>query len=1041
MKRLVSATQPWLSLAALALIVAPSIWTPGQLLGTAVDGPHILARLYEINALLDQGVLWPRWAPNWSYGYGYPIMHFYGSLSFYPSLILHRLGLPLLTALQSGFWLALVCSGWAAFAWLRAVLSDERAAWLGAAAYLFIPYHLNAVVYRVNLPEPWAMVWVPLLLYGLSRMAHQVGGASVGLTALAAAALPLTNNPATLVCAPLVLSYALFLLWRSSQRWSLLRGQAAAAGLALGIAAFFVVPAFIDRHAVYIERGWTPGGLNVLNNFLPLVRLFQQPFSTDISRANPQYDPLSLGAVVLPAALLLLVVGWRRLSRSERWLAGWAAVTLVGSLWLCTAASAPVYRLLSGLRVLQFPWRFLIPAMLPATLLVGLGGAACLRLIGERWRNLALAGSVTGLVLSSWPLLYPGLYRPMPANPTLAQIAAMQAGMVCTITTTAEYTPVTAHQIPTDFPLRDDYVSGRPVIRWDVAGLPADGQTLSIEDTGLWARWEVDTPQGFAAVYRAFVFRGWQATVDGRRVEIEIAQPYGLIQIAVPTGRHVIEVRWGSTPDRIAASVLSILSLIAAVGLLWVKNCPASADQTPDSGAWRSGLWLGSVGLILFVARAGLVDRLGLWPHQARFDEQVLRGLAHPTQIAFSGGQRLLGYELLDRAAAGRSFDLDLYWATDTGQPFRALVRLVDEQGMPWSDWDRVVDFPGLIGPPGTWEWGWRYTSLRYRLDVPPGTPPGVYRLSVSVIQPDTRAPFYVSLGVPLNAERTDAILGDVVVQGQSLKADAVAALAGPQGLVSWGNGLNLVRCQAGREYAQVGEQVALTWLWYAAQPGKVGQLAQTLELKLLNAGGQAGLELTLPLSPRYPTAQWRRGDLVRDQTRVRLPADLSAGTWHWVIQSGRVQSNCGTLTVSLPARRLDVPDNLTPLGQVFDGWAELIGYRLDKPRPGQPCSIALYWRAQATTAVEYKVFIHLVGPQGHVLAQSDAVPSAWTRPTTGWLSPEVIADIHTLNLPADLQGLEWHVGLYDPLTGRRAQTADRQDHVVISMMSKGNQE
>ena len=129
---------PFLGLTMLSLLVMPSVLVPGKLLCTAVDGPHFLARLHEVSWLADRGVLWPRWAPNMSYGYGYPVFHYYGSLSFYPSLLLHRLGLSLVTSLQSGFWLAFVLSGWAAYLWLRSVTQDELAALVGATAYLYV---------------------------------------------------------------------------------------------------------------------------------------------------------------------------------------------------------------------------------------------------------------------------------------------------------------------------------------------------------------------------------------------------------------------------------------------------------------------------------------------------------------------------------------------------------------------------------------------------------------------------------------------------------------------------------------------------------------------------------------------------------------------------------------------------------------------------------------------------------------------------------------------------------------------------------------
>gem|GEM_PF-4338519 len=63
---------PYLVIITLAAFAWPSIWTPGKLLCTAVDAGHFLYRLHEISWLFERGVLWPRWAPNWSYGYGYP---------------------------------------------------------------------------------------------------------------------------------------------------------------------------------------------------------------------------------------------------------------------------------------------------------------------------------------------------------------------------------------------------------------------------------------------------------------------------------------------------------------------------------------------------------------------------------------------------------------------------------------------------------------------------------------------------------------------------------------------------------------------------------------------------------------------------------------------------------------------------------------------------------------------------------------------------------------------------------------------------------
>ena len=83
---------------------------------------------------------------------------------------------------------------------------------------------------------------------------------------------------------------------------------------------------------------------------------------------------------------------------------------------------------------------------------------------------------------------------------------------------------------------------------------------------------------------------------------------------------------------------------------------------------------------------------------------------------------------------------------------------------------------------------------------------------------------------------------------------------------------------------------------------------------------------------------------------------------------------------------------------------------------------VPLVWRAEAETPTDYRVFVHLVDATGAIVAQSDAAPAGWTRPTTGWLPGEYVLDTHILTLPATLPDgpLSLRVGLYDPDTGQR---------------------
>jgi hypothetical protein len=122
------------------------------------------------------------------------------------------------------------------------------------------------------------------------------------------------------------------------------------------------------------------------------------------------------------------------------------------------------------------------------------------------------------------------------------------------------------------------------------------------------------------------------------------------------------------------------------------------------------------------------------------------------------------------------------------------------------------------------------------------------------------------------------------------------------------------------------------------------------------------------------------------------------------------------------------VPDH--PFGATFGSEIELTGYdTADQVAPGEMLRVALYWHAQAPVPVDYKVFVHLLGPEDEQIpvAQDDSLPVDWTYPTTRWRPGETIRDEHLLVVPPSApRGDYWlFVGLYDSETGERPPVRD----------------
>ncbi len=193
-----------------------------------------------------------------------------------------------------------------------------------------------------------------------------------------------------------------------------------------------------------------------------------------------------------------------------------------------------------------------------------------------------------------------------------------------------------------------------------------------------------------------------------------------------------------------------------------------------------------------------------------------------------------------------------------------------------------------------------------------------------------------------------------------------------------------------------------------------------------------------------HPTSSWTRGELVRDVwsfiVPVALPADpktpLPAGTYTLSLdllgEDGAPVApgvDIGALRITVPERTFTAPPIPHPVGLRLGEWATLLGHGPLPAalRPGETFHLTLYWRADGLIPRSYTVFVHLVGPEGRIYAQQDAVPAGWTRPTTGSFPGEVVRDDYPLTVDSSAPPGTYtlRAGWYDPTTGQRVPVLD----------------
>ena len=177
------------------------------------------------------------------------------------------------------------------------------------------------------------------------------------------------------------------------------------------------------------------------------------------------------------------------------------------------------------------------------------------------------------------------------------------------------------------------------------------------------------------------------------------------------------------------------------------------------------------------------------------------------------------------------------------------------------------------------------------------------------------------------------------------------------------------------------------------------------------------------------------RDEITLDWREVTVPALARAGEVQMLLPDGTALARWRI--EELP-RVDEAPDYEYPAGQSLGELGVLTGFTLADGVPARdaPLAVTLVWQAgPAGTELSYTVFVQLLDAQGRLIAQSDALPAAGARPTSGWRSGEYIVDEHRLNFNATAQAgpARLIVGMYDARSGERlAGWPGGADHIML---------
>ncbi len=864
----------------LTVFVIVPLLQPG--LPRTADGFLHLLRVVEVDENWHDGVHYPRWAPDMAFGYGYPIFNYFAPLLYQVTGLVHLTGFGFETSLKAVLIGCIFLGGWGMYAFVKDVLSTKSAI-LAAATYIYAPYMLKDNFARGDYAEFLALSLMPAALWSFNRLITRDNPLYLVTSPLLCGAVIVSHNISGMLFFPLLTG---FIVWTvcALRRWHRIKYAALALVLALALVSFFLLPALAEKPLVKLDR-LTENYFDFRQHFLTLEEILSPSAVPDSSSFNPiwLYNLGTAQMVFGGLGLLAAIVG--PVTRRQRGQAAFFLIVLLVSVFMTLPASAPLWENIPLLAFTEFPWRFLGIAVLASSFLAGLSMHLWSRL---RWRHsstLFLTLSLIFTIVAVFVHLYlqwpPARREQLSARDVV--LHELRTGIVGT-TSAGECFPTWVVQEPTDSPLVPHYLSSSPIPKLDTGSLPDFAQADLIAHRVISDEYHIVTSEPFTIQFNTIYFPGWQAFVDGDPVPIAPSYPHGLITFDVPAGEHGVLVRFGDTPVRTLANIMSVLALLLMIGVTVFLALRRREDlSVPPQEADESRLPLGQACFLAFalvallLLKIGFVDPYTTWFRKSSPPGQVL-GVQHPSQIDLGDEVLFLGYDISSESVTpGDSLSLTLYWEAQhrLRDNYSVFVHL-DDLRPNYISWSLSEEINPADLPTSTWTPGF-YVSDRHVLSISAETPPGLYVLRAGLYQPDSGERLTV-----LDEENmvSDSLeLARVRVRRRTPLSLSDVTKAGP---LTFGDKIRLLGYELEESSTTPGNYFRLLLYWDA-----LGEMTEsyTFFVHLVDDSGQTWAQTDgLPMNGMYPTWAWLSGEIVEDEHLIPLEATVPPGRYHLAI-------------------------------------------------------------------------------------------------------------------------------------------------------------
>lgn len=514
-----------------ALISIASLFSSG--LPPTHDGEYHTVRFQQFYKVLESGILYPRWAPDFNNGFGIPLFNYVYPLPNYIASFFHFLGFSFIDSFKLNMIFASFVGAIFFYLWARLFWKDLGAI-ISSILYTFSPYHFVDIYVRGSVGEVWSLALFPGLLWSFTEFSNRQSRIFFVVSSVILSLLVLSHNILALLFFIFFISYCLFLSIRQKNKIEYFKNLILILFIGLGLSSPFWLPALFESKYVT--------GLQIFDlkqHFPEIYQLVIPSWGYGFSGKEIQNQmSFQIGVVNILVVLLSFLVLIRY--KKNRILLTFFLVWFLATIFLMTPYSSWFWDNIPFFNYFQFPWRFLSLTILIVSFL----GGSVVNAVSKGWMK-----NLFAFIFILFPILLGLGYAKAPFYHKRVDTYYLTRSNFIDGTNSPgnSFNTKWLVAIPQKRKDKFEFLRGSGSIK--IGNIKPQSYKLMI-----------NAKENSQIIINTAYFPGWVSFIDGKKKEVDNYN--GSILIRIPSGMHKVELIFSDTSVRIASYIYFFISVL-----------------------------------------------------------------------------------------------------------------------------------------------------------------------------------------------------------------------------------------------------------------------------------------------------------------------------------------------------------------------------------------------------------------------------------------------------------------------------------------------